>query len=58
VGSLATAPCDPAAVAFMSDDLDDLAAPNCVQCLHPMEVIGTLQRLHWKCGECGSVRLS
>ena len=37
----------------MDDDLADLGAPNCPQCLHPMEAVVTA----WWCADC-QIRLS
>lgn len=42
----------------MTDDLNDVAPPNCPRCLVPMEVEGEDAKARWMCPECRLVTLS
>lgn len=44
---------------LVNDDegLIDAAAPNCEECLHPLEVAGTEAHPYWWCPSCRVARL-
>jgi hypothetical protein len=40
------------------DHGDELGDPICARCLVPMILVSDRSREHWRCGNCGAVRLS
>lgn len=41
-----------------ANPLDDIAAPNCAECLTQLEVAGSADHPYWWCRECRVARLT
>lgn len=42
----------------LNDEFDGTAAPNCPECLTPLEVAGTVEHPYWYCPVCRIARVN